>query len=215
MSQASVTFPSGDIELEGIWHIPPTNTPPPAVVVCHPHPLYGGTMSNNIIVALCDALAHQSIASLRFNFRGVGRSGGQFSKGNGEQEDVRAALAFVSARDDIDADRIGLAGYSFGGSVALPVAHHEERVKLLGLISPALSVSGWELLKQYTRPSLVIAGDADEFVPREKLEQYARHATGSQQCRIIAGADHFGWGYEDRVVQEVAQFFARGFMPSQ
>ena len=215
MPQASVTFPSGDIELEGIWHIPPSDTPPPAVVICHPHPLYGGNMSNNIIVALCEALAHQSIASLRFNFRGVGRSGGQFSKGKGEQEDVRAALAFVSSSDDINTMQIGLAGYSFGGSVALPVAHHEERVKLLGLISPALSVSGWELLQQYRRPSLLIAGDADEFVPRDRLEQYARHATGSQQCRIIPGADHFWWGFEDRVVQDMAEYFARGFMPSQ
>ena len=144
MTSTRARFPCGDITLEGEWHFPQGNGPFPAVVVCHPHPLFGGDMLNNVVVAICQALSRQSIAAFRFNFRGVGNSGGAFGRGIAEQEDVKAALAFVLSNPDIDAGRIGLVGYSFGASVALPVALQDERLGLLALVSPALSDSGWD-----------------------------------------------------------------------
>ncbi|HJX69980.1 MAG TPA: hypothetical protein VJ441_02685, partial [Dehalococcoidia bacterium] len=103
----------------------PQGEPPfPAVAVCHPHPLYGGDMHNNIVLAICSALAEASIAAFRFNFRGVGRSQGAFAEGVGAQEDVKAALAFLTPSSKVDSQRVGLAGYSFGTRVALPVALH-------------------------------------------------------------------------------------------
>ena len=113
----------------------------------------------------------KSIAALRFNFRGVGKSGGAFGEGIGEQEDVRAALDFVLATPGIDQERIGLAGYSFGGGVALPVAVKDERVKLLALVSPALSELGWEELKGYGKPKFVIIGENDFVIPERKFWQ--------------------------------------------
>ena len=108
-------------------------------------------MSNNIVFAICQALAQQSIGAFRFNFRGVGESEGTFGEGVAEQEDVEAALALTMSTKDIDSARVGLAGYSFGASVALPVAIKDERVSLLALVSPALSDSGWEKLKGYLK----------------------------------------------------------------
>jgi len=203
------TIPCGDIALEAVWHFPEAKGPLPAVVVCHPHPLHGGNMSSNVVFGICQALAERGIAALRFNFRGVGESGGEFGEGIGEQEDAKAALDFVIAREGIDKERIGLAGYSFGGGVALPVAVKDERVKRLALVSPALEEGGWEELKRYARPKFVIAGENDFVVPMERLSKYA--ADMPEQYRVIKGADHFWGGYEAEVAEQVGGFFGEGW----
>lgn len=211
MNQQRVTFPCGDILLEGVWHLPEGTGSFPVVIVCHPHPLYGGDMSNNVVTAICQALSRQSIAAFRFNFRGVGRSGGAYGEGIAEQEDIKAALTFVSSAEGIDANKIGLAGYSFGARVTLPVAVQDERVSQLALVSPALEDSGWEELGKYPRPKFIILGDADEFIPVGWAEQYIEDNPDHKQYQVVAGADHFWWGYEDEVGREVARFFADGF----
>ncbi|MDO9579269.1 MAG: alpha/beta hydrolase [Bacteroidales bacterium] len=168
-------------------------------------------MSNNIVLAICQALARQSIAALRFNFRGAGESGGTFGEGIAEQEDVAAALTFTSSTPDIDRKRIGLAGYSFGAGVALPVALHDKRVNLLALVSPALSDTGWEQLKEYNRPKFLISGSHDFVTPPQQFQQYTRDIPEPGQCQLISGADHFWQGYEEEVGQKVTRFFAAGF----
>jgi hypothetical protein len=168
-------------------------------------------MSSNVVFAICQALAQESIAALRFNFRGVGKSGGAFGEGIGEQEDVRAALDFVLATAGIDQERIGLAGYSFGGSVALPVAVEDERVKLLALVSPALSGSGWEELKGYARPKFIIIGENDFVIPEAQFRQQVKDIPEPKQWQVISGADHFWAGFEEEVAGKVGGFFAEGF----
>ena len=197
--------------LEGVWHCPQATGSLPVVIVCHPHSLYGGDMSNNVVVTICQALAQQSIAAFRFNFRGVGKSGGAFGEGVAEQEDVKAALAFVASTPNIDSGRIGLAGYSFGASVALPVAFQEDQVSLLALVSPPLLGFGWEQLKSYPKPKMLIAGDADSVLPLEKFRQHIKDVSEPEQYQVVSGADHFWWGYEEAVAQKVARFFITGF----
>ena len=204
-------FPCGDITLEGEWHLPRGKGPFPSVVVCHPHPLYGGDMSNNVVVAICQALPRQSITAFRFNFRGVGNSGGAFGGGIGEQEDVKAALAFALSSPDIDTKRIGLVGYSFGASVALPVALQDEQVSLLALVSPALSDTGWEQLRGYHKSKFLIVGDTDFVIPLERFQQYISDIPDPNQYQVVSGADHFWLGHEEEVAQKVTQFFAAGF----
>jgi len=211
LSRVHTTIPGREISLEAVWHFPEGAGPFPSVIVCHPHPLYGGSMSSNVVFAICQALAQKSIAALRFNFRGVGKSGGEFGEGIAEQEDVKAALDFVASTANIDQKRKGLAGYSFGASVALPVAVQDERVSMLALVSPALSEEGWEELRRYTRPKFVIAGDNDFVIPEPEFLKHAEAIPEPKQYQVIAGADHFWGGYEEEVADKVSQFFAEGF----
>lgn len=211
MKQTPIIFPCGDIILEGVWHFPETDKLTPAVIVCHPHPLHGGSMSNNVVFAICETLARQSIAALRFNFRGVGRSGGKYGDGISEQEDARAALTLASSTTGIDRQMIGLAGYSFGGSVALSTAAENGAVNLLALVSPALSDAGWEQLKAYSRPVLLISGEYDPVVPPEQIQQYAKQTIDLKRIEIIPGVDHLWQGYEAELAQKVTGFFFTGF----
>lgn len=211
MNSIHAEFPCGDILLEGEWHLPPGSGPFPGVVVCHPHPLYGGNMMNNVVVAICQSLSRHSVAAFRFNFRGVGNSIGTFGGGIAEQEDVKAALDFVLSAPEIDPKRIGLAAYSFGAIVALPVALQDERVSFLALVSVPLSDSNWEELKGYSNPKLVVIGGADQMIPLERFQQHAKDGLHPQQYQVISGADHFWWGYEEEVAQKVTQFFTAGF----
>jgi len=204
-------FPCGDIILEGEWHLPQGKAPFPGVVVCHPHPQHGGNMLNNVVVAICQELSRQSVAAFRFNFRGVGDSGGAFGGGIAEREDVKAALSFILSTPDIDANRIGLAGYSFGAGVALPVALQDERVNLLALVSPALSDSAWKQLKEYHRPRLIVIGDADFVIPLEQFEQHIKDMAEPKHYHVISGADHFWRGYEEELAQKVTGFFTASF----
>ena len=211
MKRIHVTFPCGDIELEGVWHIPETDGPFPAVIVCHPHPLNGGNMSSNVVFGICQALAQKEIAALRFNFRGVRNSGGEYGDGIGEQDDVRAAIAFALATPEIDVKRIGLAGYSFGGGVASRVALQSEEVKLLALVSPAMDDFGAEQLKAYRKPVFLIIGDEDSLISHERIQQYVAGTDTPLQTQIISGADHFWQGYEAEVTDKVSEFFLDGF----
>jgi len=197
-----VNFPCQGLQLEGILHLPGEGSFP-GVVVCHPHPLYGGDMGNNVVLALCEALVDQSIIALRFNFRGVGGSGGDFAHGVGEREDVKAALSFLASV--ADRDRLGLAGYSFGAMVAMPVAP-ESDIKALACISPP---GGLEYLHGFAKPKLFISGDSDPFVPSSSLQNMARQLPPPTEVEIIPQADHLWWGQEGIVACKVAPFFAR------
>ena len=215
MNSTLVEFPCGPssrrISLEGELHLPQGRGPFPSVVVCHPHPLYSGNMLNNIVVAICQALSQHSIAAFRFNFRGVGKSGGEFGGGIAEQEDVKAALDFLLTTPDIDTGRIGLAGYSFGAGVALPITLQDERISLLALVSPALSDSNWEQLKEYHKAKLLIVGDADSVISVERFQQHTRDVVNPKQYQVISGADHFWRGYEEELARQVTRFFVAGF----
>jgi alpha/beta superfamily hydrolase len=199
-----VTFPCGDLQLEGELQLPEGNGPFPVVTVCHPHPLYGGDMDNNVVMAVYFALVKSSIAALRFNFRGVGNSSGSYGEGVGEQDDLQAALDFLSILKEIDSSRIGLAGYSFGGMVAAHVAIKDNRIKQLALISPALNETDWIRLKKYALPKLILIGEADTSVPFRPFQHFFGDA---KQYQIIAGADHFWYGFEEQLSGKIARFF--------
>jgi alpha/beta superfamily hydrolase len=205
MIENRVKFPCGDLILEGMTVVPESKGPFPGVVVCHPHPQYGGEMNNNVVVPICLALAQASIASLRFNFRGVGASQGKFADGIGEREDVVAAISYLSTLEAVDKDRIGLCGYSFGGAVSLEVAPADGRVKALALISPEIST--YVPLKQYTKPKLIVCGGADQFVSIISLQRLAEELPPPNDFELVSGADHFWGGYEDKVAARVTAFF--------
>ena len=106
MKHASISFPCGDLILEGGCYYPEGDSPLSGVILCHPHPLYGGSMNNNVIQTLAATLVKCSIIAFMFNFRGVGRSEGSFGDGIDEQEDVIAAIDWLVSQTEIDADDI-------------------------------------------------------------------------------------------------------------
>ncbi len=208
MSENYVRFLGNGLELEGVLHLPQDDGLFPAVVVCHPHPLYGGDMSNSVVLAMARALAEVSIIAFRFNFRGVGKSEGSFSDGVGEQEDIKAALSFLPSAEKVAHGRIGLAGYSFGANVALPVALQNETIQAVAFVSPFLPASDWGQLKSYLKPKLLLCGSEDHFVPSGEFQIFATELPEPKQYEIIPGADHFWRGYEEKIAERVATFFS-------
>lgn len=213
MKQERISFPCGRLKLEGLFFRPAPAATLPAVVICHPHPLYGGTMQNNVTFALAAALVKENICALLFNFRGVGGSTGSFGGGTGEQEDVRAALDYLQTMKDVDQSRLGLAGYSFGGGVVLPVACSDRRVAAFALISPYSEGGTDEALKGCVKPKLIVGGGSDVLVTAAEVERYASIAAGPKRVEMVRGADHFWGGYEDEMARMAAEFFANIFSP--
>ena len=207
MKRTEVSIPCGDITLEGIWQIPDGEGNFPAVIICHPHPLHGGSIHNYIVSAVSRALLARSIATLRFNFRGVGKSGGAFGDGIKEQDDVKAAVDFAISQKNVDKGRIGMAGYSFGGGVSVPAAFKDSRVKALALISPAIMDGGWDLLRKLKIPKMLISGSGDAFFPTQQFEAEFKGVPAPKQIYIIEGADHFWQGFEAEVGEKVGECF--------
>ncbi|MFC2058648.1 alpha/beta hydrolase [Chloroflexota bacterium] len=207
MTESRVNFPCDDLSIEGVVSVPAGEGHFPAVVVCHPHPLYGGSMDNNVVYAVCEGLDQASIAWLRFNFRGVGGSQGVYANGVGEQDDVAAAISYLSGMAGVDVRNIGLCGYSFGAGVALQFAPRDERVKALALVSPVISSSNH--LTDYVKPKLILSGSADEFAEAGSLQRFAGELPQPNEFELVNGADHFWGGYEAKVAARVADFFDR------
>jgi alpha/beta superfamily hydrolase len=171
--------------------------------------LYGGSMDNNVVSSLCQKLARASLASLRFNFRGVGHSQGEFSCGMGEQQDVEAAISFVSKAHQLDPGRIGLASYSAGAGFGLPVGASDARVKALAAISPPLEMFDFEFLKDCPKPKLIVSGSVDDYTPVGWFLEFCGSLSKPKDCETIEGADHFWRGYESRLAARVTAFFVR------
>jgi alpha/beta superfamily hydrolase len=200
-----ITFAGDELTLEGVLHLP-ASSPSPAVAVCHPHPLYGGDMHNPVVVALCRAAAARGIAALRFNFRGVGGSQGSFADGVGERADAVAALAHLRQLPEVDAGRVGIAGYSFGAAVALLAAGEGLRA-VVAVSTPTIARGLSEI--SIRCPALLVVGEQDQVAPPSRLASLGE-AVGSQaELAIVPGADHFWWGAEDRLAEIVSDFLVR------
>ena len=208
MRQSAVSFKVKGLSFEGVVAQPDAGgTGLPGVVICHPHPLHGGNMDNNVVLAVSFALAERGFVTLRFNFRGVGNSEGQHTKGELEQQEALGALELLKAWPGVDGKRIGLAGYSFGASVVLGNPELHKKAKAFALISPSVRALESTNLKTKDHPAFVIAGDQDKAVQSDQfaiaLDSFARPPAR----HIVSGADHFWFGYEDEMAPRVAEFF--------
>jgi alpha/beta superfamily hydrolase len=204
MDEEPVVFPSGALSLEGRLSVPAGAAR--AAVVCHPHPQYGGEMDNSIVIAAAGALRRRGIATLRFNFRGVGRSEGRYGEGIGELEDALAAVERLCG--ELPNVTIALGGYSFGAMVALLAGHDQARVDRLFAI--ALPVTTFDVSKIVgsVKPKLFLAGDRDPYCPYTALETVVKRLAGENVLRRLSGADHFLFGFEEEVGEAVSGFCA-------
>lgn len=165
---------------------------PPAALVCHPHPLHGGTMHNKVVYALARALLTAGIDVLRFNFRGVGRSAGTFDDGRGERDDIRACLDWLGER--YPGEALLMAGFSFGAWNGLTVAARDPRVTRL--ILAGLPVATYTRLPfdPGNRPTLLVHGALDGFGTPEQLTAATANWPGPTRTVVFEGVDHFFGG---------------------
>jgi len=172
MKEERVTFKSGDLTLEGMIAYPDGDAAGPhrAAVVCHPHPLYGGSMYNNVVDAVLEALHARGFATLRFNFRGVGQSEGEFDNGKGEADDAIAAIRFLTTQKGVRATGAALAGYLVAEAI---------RAQLAGVTAPAgnpvphglVAANGWWELPAAAAAELTgIVGELSDLV--SKFDHY-------------------------------------------
>jgi uncharacterized protein len=196
--------PAGRLEAM-LWT---TRNPAPRLValVCHPHPLFGGTMHNKVVYQAAKALHEVGLPVLRFNFRGAGLSEGQYDKGRGEQDDVRAALNYLAQQ--FPGKPVLLVGFSFGSWVGLRVGCEDSRVaKLIGLGIPVdNSDSGY--LRTCAKPKLIIQGEDDQYGSRANVEALFTEMPEPKWLVTVDGADHFFTGKLDQVARAIASWLA-------
>jgi hypothetical protein len=194
--------------LEGVLHYMPGSGEWPAAVVCHPHPIGGGTMHNPVVTAITRALASRGIMTLRFNFRGVGKSGGRHEGGRGEQADVAGALDWLLERPGVDPWRVASVGYSFGAGVVLAEAASDPRVTALVAVGLVADQVDADALQSFTRPKLFITGETDDLAPPGPLRRLVAGLPPEKQTEIVPAVGHFWRGKEEELGAKVAAFLS-------
>jgi uncharacterized protein len=160
-------------------------------IVCHPHPLFGGTMDNKVAHTLARAFGEQGAAAIRFNFRGVGASAGSYDEGRGETADALSVIAWGRAR--WPQASLWLGGFSFGGAVAVLAAAHSQPARVV-LIAPGITKIDVTGAPPPACPWLIVQGDQDEVVPAELVLGWAQALHPAPQVALMAGASHFFHG---------------------
>ncbi len=188
MKEEQVFFKSQDLKIEGLISEGQTKN---GVVVTHPHPLYGGEMHSNVVESLVRAYWEKGYTTLRFNFRGVGKSEGRYDNGSGEQEDVRGAVEYLCG---LGKTSIDLAGYSFGAWVNAQCIESLTDVKRMIMVSPPVNFLDFSFLKYCAKIRLVIAGSEDDIAPPAMIKDMIPVWNSEAEFDMIQGADHFYWG---------------------
>ena len=187
---------------------------PYAVLACHPHPLFGGTMHNKVVYHAMKAFQAHGLPVLRFNFRGAGLSEGTHDNGRGEKDDVRAALAWL---ERTYARPILFAGFSFGASVGMRTCCGDERVKGIAALGLPVQAEGrayhYRFLPGCQQPKLVINGAADAYAPVAEIEAVMATAAPPAKLVLIPGADHFFVGKLDQVQAALRAWLEELFLP--
>lgn len=209
MPRRRLTLTLPDVALEGVLHLPDAPRPHAAVLVCHPHPFYGGTMDNNVVMGLCWALERAGLAALRYNYRGVGGSEGQMVAGEQDVADAVETLRALAEMDEVEGHRVGICGYSFGAGVALEVAARSDLPKAVAVVGCPTSVLQGEGLQRVRLPKLLISGSRDPFAPAAQVRELTARFADPKEVHLLEGADHFLVGREAHVGELAAEFFAR------
>ncbi len=190
-NEKEVSFRSDDCEIEGLLNLKSRDF---GVVVTNPHPLYGGDMRNYVVESIVRAYAEKGYSTLRFNFRGVGKSSGNYDDGEGEQKDVMAAISCLAGNG---VEQIDLAGYSFGSWVNAQVKC--ENMRKMVMVSPPAAFMEFSPVTEIPCLELVVTGDRDEIAPPDIVEKLIPQWNPSAKFVTIPGADHFYSGFLDKL----------------
>lgn len=189
---SSVTVPGPAGDLEGLWVDPATGLAP--VVICHPHPAHGGSMHSRVVHTIHQVLNDAGHPTLRFNFRGVGRSQGYYSGRNDEITDLAAAALFARGRTGRVA--IWVAGFSFGAWIALQWAIQDREVERIIALGLSVDTYSFDFLETPPAPLLVVQGDRDQHGSLGAVQALAARlrSHGPVDLRVVSQADHFFTG---------------------
>ncbi len=182
----------------------PQVTPRHAALVCHPHPMFGGTMHNKVVYRAAKAALFSGLPTLRFNFRGAGHSAGTFTGGEGERDDVRAALDYLAAH--FPGLPVCLMGFSFGAWVGLEVGAADPRVSTLVGLGVPVNMSDFDFLHEVRKPKLILQGTRDQYGSVAEVTDFYHSLAEPKQIRWVEGADHFFAGKLDEVQEVLREF---------
>ena len=185
----NIFFLSEDFEIEGVFN---KRGQDKGVVITHPHPLFGGDMYNMVVETIVHAYQKKGYSTLKFNFRGVGRSQGRYDNGVGEQKDVLAAISFLA---DAGIKQIDLAGYSFGAWVSAQAVGKAGSVDNMVMISPPVGFLDFQPSISLNCLKFVVTGSQDDIAPAALIEKMLPKWNPNAQFELIDGADHFYGGY--------------------
>jgi uncharacterized protein len=177
-------------KLEALLEMPPPTPAQPSAfaVICHPHPLHGGSLQNKVVYTIARACQERAMATLRFNFRGVGASTGSYDEGRGEIQDALAVVAFGKARWPQAA--LTLAGFSFGAVISLMAAAAAAPWRLIS-VAPAVGHFRLGSIARPACPWLIVQGDADELVDARQVQAFAASFSPPPQLVLLPGVGHF------------------------
>ncbi|MBN2124336.1 MAG: alpha/beta fold hydrolase [Deltaproteobacteria bacterium] len=200
MKEERVFIDCGEIRLEGLLDDSPGDR---ALLMTHPHSLYGGEMHNNVVEAVVRAYREKNYATLRFNFRGVGASGGSFGEGIAEQEDVKAALEHLVSMGKA---KIDLGGYSFGAWVCAHGLEGYPQVRRVLMVSPPVSAMDMSDVGHCDKFRLIIGGSRDDIGDISRIRDLIPRWNTGISLEIIEGADHFYGGMTGEIQRIVREF---------
>ena len=199
--ESNIKIKCGNIKLEGELH---KNSPQKAVIICHPHPLYGGNMYNPVVMTIADVFFEKKITTLRFNFRGTGNSTGMFDNGNGEQEDIRAGISWLTENGY---EKIYLAGYSFGARMNALVVSKGCKLEDHIMVSPPVGFMSFDDIEKMPSTGLIVTGgEDDEIAPADLVQKHIDRWQIDPRYEIIKGCDHFYSGYLDSLKTILADY---------
>ena len=184
-----ITFLSEEYEIEGLLN---QRDEKKGVVVTHPHPLYGGDMNNLVVESIVHVYHMKGYSTLKFNFRGVGRSQGTHDNGFGEQKDVLSALSFLA---DMGMEWIDLAGYSFGAWVNAHALQKDTLTKQMIMVSPPVGFMDFKSIVTMDTLKFVVTGNRDDIAPADLIEKMISTWNPNACFEVIDGADHFYGGF--------------------
>jgi alpha/beta superfamily hydrolase len=201
----TLMIPGRSVQLEAILREPENQSPRASAVLCHPHPVYGGTMDNRVVYRAAKAVREAGLAALRFNFRGVGASTGSFDQGEGEKDDVVAAIDHLAEK--YPSLPVVLVGFSFGARVGLEVGCRDTRIEAMVGLGLPLGLHDFDYLAENPKPTVYIVGALDQYCPREKMDSLARRFPPTSRLIWIEEADHFFNPGIEQVQALITEFF--------
>ena len=203
--RVTLSGPAGDIEAR-IETPHGVEAPAAFGVICHPHPLFGGTLDNKVVYSLARAFHDLGLPTIRFNFRGVGKSAGSFADGLGESDDALAVVA--AGREKWPGAALWLAGFSFGGAVAVRASAQANPERLV-TVAPAIRRVPLEGVTMPVCPWLIVQGDNDDLVNHTEVIEWASKLAHPPEVALLPGVEHFFHGKLNELRDAVTAFAAK------